>query len=91
MASGEQTTGDVAGWLEDKYHVMGAFFAANEQKVADALASSMAGSMENQLLGGPAGGEGEPDGLGRAFGGEGPSALHPLALRRILVVSGPSG
>ena len=53
--SGEQTTGDVAGWLEDKYKPMEAYLATHGQEVADNLAQSMLGAMEAQLMGGPAG------------------------------------
>lgn len=47
------TTGDVAGWLEDDYGIMQHFFDANDQKIADALAASVAGSLENLLMGAP--------------------------------------
>ena len=53
-SSGTQTTGDVAEWLEAKYHVMEVFFALHADEIAKALESSVAGSLENLLLGGPA-------------------------------------
>lgn len=51
--AGEETTGDVASWLEDKYHVMEAYFAVNAQKIGDELAASAAGALENQMMGAP--------------------------------------
>lgn len=48
------TTGDVATWLENRYHVMEVFFQENAQTIADDLASGMAGYMEDQLMGAPA-------------------------------------
>jgi len=47
------STGDVAGWLEERYGVMQHFFDAHSQDIADALASDVAGSLENLLAGGP--------------------------------------
>ena len=52
-AAGTETTGDVAQILEDKYHVMEVFFHENQQHVADALAQSLLGSLETQMMGGP--------------------------------------
>lgn len=48
------TTGDVAGWLEDKYHVMEVFYREHEGDVAEALERSLEGSFQNLLLGAPA-------------------------------------
>lgn len=53
VESGEQTTGDVATWLEAKYHVMEAYFALNAQKIGDDLAESRMGALENEMMGAP--------------------------------------
>lgn len=55
VESGEQTTGDVATWLENKYHVMEAYFAMNAQKIGDELTASRMGALENEMMGAPAG------------------------------------
>jgi hypothetical protein len=55
VESGEQTTGDVAQWLENKYHVMEAYFAINAQKIGDELAESRMGALENEMMGAPVG------------------------------------
>lgn len=47
------TTGDVAGWLEDDYEVMGTFVKAHGKDIADALAQSLAGSLESLEMGAP--------------------------------------
>ncbi len=51
---GTQTTGDVAEWLETKYHVMEVFFELHKDDIAKALENSLAGSLETLLMGGPA-------------------------------------
>ena len=53
--TGEETTGDVATWLENKYKPMEAYLATHGQEVADHLAQSMIGAMETQAMGGPVG------------------------------------
>ena len=45
-----ETTGDVAQILEDKYHVMESFFHANEDKIALGLEDSIAGALESLLM-----------------------------------------
>ena len=55
--SGTQTTGDVATWLEDKYHVMEIFFELHRQEIADLMAKSVSGGLENLLLGSAIGGD----------------------------------
>ena len=45
------TTGDVAHILEDEYGVMGAFYRVHQQRIADAVANSLAGSMQSLLMG----------------------------------------
>lgn len=52
---GTVTTGDVAGFLEGKYHVMEVFFELYKDAIAEALKGSLAGSLENLLMGGPEG------------------------------------
>lgn len=51
---GAASTGDVATILEAKYSVMQTFFILHEQDVATAMEKSMAGALENLLLGAPA-------------------------------------
>lgn len=48
------TTGDVAGWLEDRYHVMEVFYHQHDAFVARSLEKSLAGTMESLLMGAPA-------------------------------------
>jgi len=48
------TTDDVAEILEAKYGVMGSFAEVHEQGIADHLANSMAGHLENMMMGAPA-------------------------------------
>lgn len=47
------STGDVAGYLETKYHVMEHFYELNDEKIAAKLADSLAGQLENLLAGAP--------------------------------------
>ena len=54
-ADGAKTTGEVAQYLEDEYHVMRVFLETNEGKIGDWLAQSMAGEIENMMAGKPAG------------------------------------
>ena len=51
---GTVTTGDVAGFLENRYNVMQIFFIENEAKIAGYLEESVRGTLENLLLGAPA-------------------------------------
>lgn len=55
--SGHQTTGDVASILEDKYEVMGTFAEEIGPHIADAIANSMAGAIENLMMGAPSDGD----------------------------------
>lgn len=48
---GTQTTGDVAGWLENRYHVMEIFAEAKGDKIAAALEDSLSGALESALMG----------------------------------------
>jgi hypothetical protein len=50
----DPTTGDVAEWLERRYHVMEFFAKKYEAKIGDLLADSMRGAIENLMLGAPA-------------------------------------
>lgn len=47
------TTGDVAEILEQKYHIMEVFVDRHEEQIGDILANSMAGELENVLMGAP--------------------------------------
>lgn len=47
------TTGDVAEFLEDEYHVMETFVNEQEGSVASLLEKSVQGTIENMLMGGP--------------------------------------
>jgi len=47
------TTADVAQFLEEKYHPMEVFSNVHGQAIADALAQSMVGALENLELGAP--------------------------------------
>lgn len=48
------TTGQVAEWLEDKYHPMELYYELHQQEVADDLAQSALGALESLLMGAPA-------------------------------------
>jgi hypothetical protein len=68
------TTGDVAGWLEDRYHIMELFFEAHHDDITRLLTESIAGQLENLLAGAPfndlnplAGGTEEIENLFRKF------------------------
>jgi hypothetical protein len=52
-AAGTQTTGDVAEWLENKYHVMEVFFQLHEKDIAETFENALAGALENIALGAP--------------------------------------
>ena len=47
------TVGDVAGFLEDKYHVMEVFYEIHQDEVVAALINSYKGALDNLLMGGP--------------------------------------
>ena len=47
------TTGDVAGYLEDDYHVMRTFLELNEKDIGEELADAMAGEIESLAQGKP--------------------------------------
>lgn len=52
--AGTQTTGDVAEWLENKYHVMEIFFETHKDDVvAPALENSVQGAIESLMMGAP--------------------------------------
>lgn len=53
------TTGDVAGWLEDKYHILEIFSQEHMQEIADSLEDGLSGALESLLMGAPAA-EGDP-------------------------------
>lgn len=55
---GGLTTGDVAGFLENKYHVMEVFANQHlEDVIAPALEDSLRGHLETLLMGGPSSGD----------------------------------
>ena len=52
-SSGTVTTGDVAGWLENKYQVMERFADKHAPDIAKALEDSLGGALETLMSGGP--------------------------------------
>ena len=48
-----ESTGDVAGYLENKYHILEVFSEAEHQTLAKAIENSLAGAIENLMLGVP--------------------------------------
>lgn len=52
-ASGSQTTGDVAEWLENKYHIMEIFATVHSNDIAKELENSVAGALESLMMGAP--------------------------------------
>ncbi len=52
-SSTTKSTGDVAEILEARYHVMEMFYHLREEYVANALAESVRGALENLVLGAP--------------------------------------
>jgi|LakMenEpi03Aug12_release.lakeMendotaPanAssembly.Ray.scaffolds.fasta_scaffold00370_39 hypothetical protein len=50
----EQTTGDVAVWLEEEYLVMERFVDLHRQEIIQAIENSVAGSLESLMMGAPA-------------------------------------
>ena len=53
ISAGTQTTGDVAGWLENDYHVMEHFWALHSGEVVQALEGSLQGAIDNMIMGAP--------------------------------------
>lgn len=49
--AGTVTTGDVAGFLEDRYHVMEIFYEQNQPAIAAALESGLEGALESLIMG----------------------------------------
>lgn len=47
------TTGDVAGYLEDRYKILQTFFDMYADTIADFMADSLAGQIENMMAGAP--------------------------------------
>lgn len=52
-AQGAEMTGDVAVWLEHRYHIMEIFFELHQDDIAEALTESMSGALDNLLMGAP--------------------------------------
>lgn len=46
------TTGEVAEWLENKYHLMEVFYLEYENEFADVVANGYAGAMETAMMSG---------------------------------------
>ena len=53
VASGTQTTGDVAGFLETRYHVMEVFFHQHEKEIAGSVEKSVSNAIDALILGAP--------------------------------------
>lgn len=53
VKSGQQTTGDVATFLENKYGVYQVFVDANQDAINAALRDSVEGAIETYMAGGP--------------------------------------
>lgn len=51
--AGTKTTGDVAGWLEDRYHPMEVFFEEKTDEIIGDLEDTLQGAIESMLLGAP--------------------------------------
>lgn len=47
------TTGQVAEWLEDKYHVMEIFYETHQDMIGQALADAMGDAISNMMMGAP--------------------------------------
>lgn len=47
------TTGDVAGWLEDEYHILEHFWQQHSPDVAADVENSLRGAVETMFMGGP--------------------------------------
>lgn len=52
--AGGETTGDVASYLEDKYHIMEHFFELHQDEIAEDVAKAVVGQLESLLMGAPA-------------------------------------
>jgi hypothetical protein len=50
---GAKTTGEVAGYLEDEYHIMRTFLEVYEDRIGEFLADAMAGEIESLAQGKP--------------------------------------
>lgn len=45
-----RTTGEVAEYLENKYHIMEHFYEIHKKQIGDAIANSVAGALETMLM-----------------------------------------
>ena len=53
-SAGTKTTGDVAGWLENKYHPMEIYYETHKQDIfAAEIEKSLEGALESIMLGAP--------------------------------------
>lgn len=48
------TTGEVAGYLEDEYHILESWWEANQEMASDLIVNSLDDALDIQLMGGPA-------------------------------------
>jgi hypothetical protein len=53
--AGAQTTGDVAGFLERRYHIMQSFYTRNERPIGAMLAASYSRAARDLMAGAPPG------------------------------------
>lgn len=53
VRAGTVTTGDVAGWLENKYHVMESFWELHKDEIVGDLENAIVGSFESLMMGAP--------------------------------------
>ena len=51
--SGTQTTGDVAQWLENKYHIYASFWTLHGDEIAKDVERSLEGALNSMLNGAP--------------------------------------
>jgi hypothetical protein len=51
--AGTKTTGDVAEWLENRYHVMEVFYEEKAVEIEDDLSDGLQGAIESMLMGAP--------------------------------------
>ena len=53
VRAGTVTTGDVAGWLEDRYHILETYAHVHEGDIVRSLENGIGGSLENLMMGAP--------------------------------------
>ena len=50
---GEESTGDVAQYLEERYQILQRFFDEHQEKIVSLMEESIAGALENIMAGAP--------------------------------------